>query len=411
MCSMCFRQELQKPGDHHPNVGTMLWVLSARSHIGVAQTVLLLNRVLGAVLTKMANMTKLHSTPLKTRASLLRPPKTTKMTKLRVSRGAEKIQHLASSTLPPHHPKFPNIHCVRNTRLTSCGFIELAVLPLRTVKPPNHFFYITSVQIREGRKTRDRSLLDLLRSDVPGLLSFLIHFVAEICLPPATDDIHEGPEFPNVYHCTHHDYRTEFYYIWIVFGNNPISRDYTESLGLRYRIVWGNHIRKCMSVEELPNRTCFGIKLVIFLLTLPQKESGKRSLAKKWRKKWQKHQKKWPKSDRKSPENEKSDRTPFAALLLRYPDLRVMVPPCPTYQLGRFSSAKENHPTLPVLDPQNECPRVPWIGLVVAFLYSLLGNPEFSRIFRQRFQGKTKLISWAAVSNGKHFRLQTFLYV
>ena len=41
--------------------------------------------------------------------------------------------------------------------------------------------------------------------------------------------------------------------------------------------------------------------------TLPQKESGKRSLAKKWRKKWQilKHQKKWPKSDRKRPENEK----------------------------------------------------------------------------------------------------------
>ena len=38
---------------------------------------------------------------------------------------------------------------------------------------------------------------------------------------------------------------------------------------------------------------------------LPQKESGKRSLAKKWRKKWQKRQKKWPKSDRKRPDNEK----------------------------------------------------------------------------------------------------------
>ena len=33
----------------------------------------------GAVLTKMAKMTNLHSTPLKTRASLLRPLKTTKM--------------------------------------------------------------------------------------------------------------------------------------------------------------------------------------------------------------------------------------------------------------------------------------------------------------------------------------------
>ena len=40
-------------------------------------------------------------------------------------------------------------------------------------------------------------------------------------------------------------------------------------------------------------------------VTLPQKESGKRSLAKKVTKKWQKHQKKWPKSDQKSPENEK----------------------------------------------------------------------------------------------------------
>ena len=36
----------------------------------------------------------------------------------------------------------------------------------------------------------------------------------------------------------------------------------------------------------------------------------------------QKHQKKWPKSDRKSPEHEKQcDRTPFADLLLRHPEL------------------------------------------------------------------------------------------
>ena len=34
-----------------------------------------------------------------------------------------------------------------------------------------------------------------------------------------------------------------------------------------------------------------------YLLALPHKESGRRRLAKKWRKKWQKRQKKWPKSD------------------------------------------------------------------------------------------------------------------
>ena len=63
----------------------------------------------------------------------------------------------------------------------------------------------------------------------------------------------------------------------------------------------------------------------------PQKESGKRSLAKKWRKKWQKHQKKWPKSDRKRPENEKKwsnsfCRTPFAPPCHFALELRVMLP-------------------------------------------------------------------------------------
>ena len=48
----------------------------------------------------------------------------------------------------------------------------------------------------------------------------------------------------------------------------------------------------------------------------------KSSLAKKWRKKWQKNQKKWSKSDRKSPKNENSDRTPFADLFLRHPEFR-----------------------------------------------------------------------------------------
>ena len=54
------------------------------------------------------------------------------------------------------------------------------------------------------------------------------------------------------------------------------------------------------------------------LITLPQKESGKRSLAKKWRKKWQK---KWPKSDRKKPEKKRKKviELLFADLLLRHP--------------------------------------------------------------------------------------------
>ena len=86
---------------------------------------------------------------------------------------------------------------------------------------------------------------------------------------------------------------------------------------------------------KLQNAFCCFQKKLKF--TLPQKESGKRSLAKKWRKKWQKHQKKWPKSDRKRPENEKKwsnsfCRTPFAApweivipLFLRTPLLILRV--------------------------------------------------------------------------------------
>ena len=41
----------------------------------------------------------------------------------------------------------------------------------------------------------------------------------------------------------------------------------------------------------------------------------------------------------------------------------VSRPPCPTYQLWLFSSARENHPKMPVRDPQNEFPGIPWIGL------------------------------------------------
>ena len=60
----------------------------------------------------------------------------------------------------------------------------------------------------------------------------------------------------------------------------------------------------------------------------------------------------------------------------------TLCPPCPTYQLWPFSSAKENHPKMPIWDPQNEFPGIPWIGLFLAFLYSLIGNPEFPGIFR-----------------------------
>ena len=41
-----------------------------------------------------------------------------------------------------------------------------------------------------------------------------------------------------------------------------------------------------------------------------------------------------------------------------------------TYQLWPFSSAKENHPKMPIWDPQNEFPGVPRIGL-------FLGIPLF----------------------------------
>ena len=58
-------------------------------YVGVAQPrcVFLVNRVFvpcqkGAIFTKTARMTNLHSNPLKTRVWLLRPPKTTKMTKM-----------------------------------------------------------------------------------------------------------------------------------------------------------------------------------------------------------------------------------------------------------------------------------------------------------------------------------------
>ena len=40
---------------------------------------------------------------------------------------------------------------------------------------------------------------------------------------------------------------------------------------------------------------------------------------------------------------------------------RVIAPPCPTYQLQPFSSAKENHPKMPIWGPQNEFPGIPWI--------------------------------------------------
>ena len=60
-------------------------------------------------------------------------------------------------------------------------------------------------------------------------------------------------------------------------------------------------------------------------ITLPQKESGKRSPAKGvWQKSDEKSDKSVRKSDRKVtesvPKTKKSDRTPFAALLLRHPE-------------------------------------------------------------------------------------------
>ena len=42
---------------------------------------------------------------------------------------------------------------------------------------------------------------------------------------------------------------------------------------------------------------------------------------------------------------------------------------CPTYQLWPFSSAQENHPKMPIWDPQTEFPGICWIGLFLSFLY------------------------------------------
>ena len=71
---------------HHDIVVTEV-ILKVKIFIGVAQTVFLVNRVFvpcqkGAVLTKTAKSDEVAFYPLKTRASLLRPPKTTKMTKM-----------------------------------------------------------------------------------------------------------------------------------------------------------------------------------------------------------------------------------------------------------------------------------------------------------------------------------------
>ena len=63
---------------------------------------------------------------------------------------------------------------------------------------------------------------------------------------------------------------------------------------------------------------------------------------------------------------------------------------------------------MPVRDPQNEFPGVPWIGLSLGMSIFLIGNPEFPGIFRHfpgegfwvpelRFRGKTELVCWAAV--------------
>ena len=86
--------------------------------------------------------------------------------------------------------------------------------------------------------------------------------------------------------------------------------------------------RKSLTNEKVTTKPLWGRpesneieNLKVTKLTLPQKESGKRSLAKKWRKKWLRSIRK---SDRKVtesvPKTKKSDRTPFAALLLRHPD-------------------------------------------------------------------------------------------
>ena len=56
---------------------------------------------------------------------------------------------------------------------------------------------------------------------------------------------------------------------------------------------------------------------------------------------------------------------------------KPMCPPCPTYQLWPFSSAKENHPKMPIWDPQNECPAIPWIGLCLGVPFFFLETPNF----------------------------------
>ena len=83
------------------------------------------------------------------------------------------------------------------------------------------------------------------------------------------------------YHCTQNDYRTELYYFRIIFGNScsviTEPNCFWNLLGLGTKCVqriteplpncfgdFGSVIR----VEELPNRNCFGINLVIFLCAM-----------------------------------------------------------------------------------------------------------------------------------------------
>ena len=65
----------------------------------------------------------------------------------------------------------------------------------------------------------------------------------------------------------------------------------------------------------------------------------------------------------------------------------IFRPPCPTYQLWPSSSVKENHPKMPIWDPRNEFPGVPWVGLFSWHSYILLRKeketlnfPEFASI-------------------------------
>ena len=51
-----------------------------------------------------------------------------------------------------------------------------------------------------------------------------------------------------------------------------------------------------------------------------------------------------------------------------------------------FPPAEENHPKMPIWDPQNEFPGVPWIRLFLAFQNSVNGNTEFPGIC-QHFLG------------------------